>query len=38
MTQWEEFATKNDETEEDDLLIEEKCKAIFKSIVPTNAA
>ena len=30
MTQWEEFATKNDETEEDDLLIEEKCKAIFK--------
>ena len=30
MTQWEEFATKNDETEEDDLLIEEKCKTIFK--------
>jgi len=30
MTEWEAFATKNDDTEEGDLLVREKCKALFQ--------
>ena len=30
MTQWEAFAAKNDDTEEGELLVEEKCKALFQ--------
>ena len=30
MTEWEAFATKNDDTEEGDLLAAEKCKALFQ--------
>jgi len=30
MTQWETFATKNDDTKEGDLLVREKCKALFQ--------
>lgn len=30
MTQWEAFATKNDDTKEGDFLVREKCKALFQ--------
>lgn len=30
MTQWEAFAAKNDDTEEGELLVQEKCKALFQ--------
>ena len=30
MTQWEAFATKNDDTKEGDLLVREKCIALFQ--------
>ena len=30
MTEWEAFATKNGDTQEGDLLVREKCKALFK--------
>ena len=30
MTEWEAFATKNGDTQEGDLLVIEKCKALFK--------
>ena len=30
MTEWEAFATKNDDTREGDLLVREKCKVLFK--------
>ena len=30
MTQWEAFAAKNDDTQEGDLLVREKCKALFQ--------
>ena len=30
MTEWEAFAAKNDDTEESDLLVREKCKALFQ--------
>jgi len=30
MTEWEAFAAKNDDTQEGELLVEEKCKALFQ--------
>jgi len=30
MTEWEAFAAKNDDTKEGDLLVREKCKALFQ--------
>ena len=30
MTEWEAFAAKNDDTQEGELLIQEKCKALFQ--------
>ena len=30
MTEWEAFATKNGDTQEGDLLVREKCKALFQ--------
>ena len=30
MTEWEAFAAKNDDTQEGDLLVREKCKALFQ--------
>ena len=30
MTEWEAFAAKNDDTEEGELLVQEKCKALFQ--------
>ena len=30
MTEWEAFAAKNDDTQEGELLVQEKCKALFQ--------